>query len=88
MFVLHVGRYINLVICTIVISQKTEPFVLILGNRDGEVLDDPESFKTKEESKLGVLEVSDKQVEAVLENNTTISALKRKRRKDYIRDRL
>ncbi|MFQ5702359.1 MAG: inositol-3-phosphate synthase [Acidobacteriota bacterium] len=27
----------------------------ILGNRDGEVLDDPESFKTKEESKLGVL---------------------------------
>src|SRR5207249_6209572 len=24
----------------------------ILGNRDGEVLDDPESFKTKEESKL------------------------------------
>ncbi len=28
----------------------------ILGNRDGEVLDDPDSFKTKEESKLGVLE--------------------------------
>ena len=28
----------------------------ILGNRDGEVLDDPESFKTKEESKLGLLE--------------------------------
>ena len=28
----------------------------ILGNRDGEVLDDPQSFKTKEESKLGVLE--------------------------------
>ncbi|TMB69226.1 MAG: inositol-3-phosphate synthase [Chloroflexi bacterium] len=28
----------------------------ILGNRDGEVLDDTESFKTKEESKLGVLE--------------------------------
>ncbi len=28
----------------------------ILGNRDGEVLDDPESFKTKEASKLGVLE--------------------------------
>ena len=28
----------------------------ILGNRDGEVLDDPESFKTKEESKLGALE--------------------------------
>jgi myo-inositol-1-phosphate synthase len=28
----------------------------ILGNRDGEVLADPESFKTKEESKLGVLE--------------------------------
>ncbi len=28
----------------------------ILGNRDGEVLDDPESFKTKEESKLGVLD--------------------------------
>ncbi len=28
----------------------------ILGNRDGEVLDDPESFKSKEESKLGVLE--------------------------------
>ncbi len=28
----------------------------ILGNRDGAVLDDPESFKTKEESKLGVLE--------------------------------
>ena len=28
----------------------------ILGNRDGEVLDDPESFKTKEVSKLSVLE--------------------------------
>src|SRR5207245_3862681 len=28
----------------------------ILGNRDGEVLDDPDSFKTKEASKLGVLE--------------------------------
>jgi myo-inositol-1-phosphate synthase len=28
----------------------------ILGNRDGEVLDDPESFKTKEESKLGALD--------------------------------
>jgi len=28
----------------------------ILGNRDGEVLDDPDNFKTKEESKLGVLE--------------------------------
>lgn len=28
----------------------------ILGNRDGEVLDDPASFKTKEVSKLGVLE--------------------------------
>jgi myo-inositol-1-phosphate synthase len=28
----------------------------ILGNRDGEVLDDPLSFKTKEESKLSVLE--------------------------------
>jgi len=28
----------------------------ILGNRDGEVLDDPENFKTKEVSKLGVLE--------------------------------
>ena len=27
----------------------------ILGNRDGEVLDDPESFKTKEESKLSVI---------------------------------
>jgi myo-inositol-1-phosphate synthase len=27
----------------------------ILGNRDGEVLDDPGSFKTKEESKLSVL---------------------------------
>jgi myo-inositol-1-phosphate synthase len=27
----------------------------ILGNRDGAVLDDPDSFKTKEESKLGVL---------------------------------
>ncbi len=27
----------------------------ILGNRDGEVLDDPENFKTKETSKLGVL---------------------------------
>jgi myo-inositol-1-phosphate synthase len=27
----------------------------ILGNRDGEVLDDPESFRTKEESKLSVL---------------------------------
>jgi len=27
----------------------------ILGNRDGEVLDAPENFKTKEESKLGVL---------------------------------
>jgi myo-inositol-1-phosphate synthase len=29
----------------------------ILGNRDGVVLDDPESFKTKEESKLSALEV-------------------------------
>jgi myo-inositol-1-phosphate synthase len=28
----------------------------ILGNRDGEVLDDPGSFKTKEESKLGAIE--------------------------------
>ena len=28
----------------------------ILGNRDGEVLDDPGSFKTKEESKLSALE--------------------------------
>lgn len=28
----------------------------ILGNRDGEVLDDPDNFKTKEVSKLGVLE--------------------------------
>jgi myo-inositol-1-phosphate synthase len=28
----------------------------ILGNRDGEVLDDPENFKTKEVSKLGVLD--------------------------------
>jgi len=30
--------------------------VNILGNRDGEVLDDPENFKTKETSKLGVLD--------------------------------
>ncbi len=29
----------------------------ILGNRDGEVLDDPDSFKTKEESKLSVLDL-------------------------------
>jgi myo-inositol-1-phosphate synthase len=28
----------------------------ILGNRDGEVLEDPQAFKTKEESKLSVLE--------------------------------
>jgi myo-inositol-1-phosphate synthase len=28
----------------------------VLGNRDGEVLDDPESFKSKEVSKLGVLD--------------------------------
>jgi myo-inositol-1-phosphate synthase len=28
----------------------------ILGNRDGEVLDNPKNFKTKEESKLSVLE--------------------------------
>jgi myo-inositol-1-phosphate synthase len=28
----------------------------ILGNRDGEVLDDPENFKTKEVSKLGVID--------------------------------
>ena len=28
----------------------------ILGNRDGEVLEDPESFKTKEETKLSVLD--------------------------------
>lgn len=28
----------------------------ILGNRDGEVLDDPDAFKTKEVSKLGVLD--------------------------------
>jgi myo-inositol-1-phosphate synthase len=31
----------------------------ILGNRDGEVLDDPESFKTKEESKKSVLDYID-----------------------------
>jgi myo-inositol-1-phosphate synthase len=30
----------------------------ILGNRDGAVLDDPDNFKTKEVSKLGVLEES------------------------------
>ena len=30
----------------------------ILGNRDGEVLDDPESFRTKEESKLSALGLS------------------------------
>ena len=29
----------------------------ILGNRDGEVLDDPDAFKTKEESKLSALEM-------------------------------
>ena len=29
----------------------------ILGNRDGEVLDDPASFKSKEVSKLSVLEI-------------------------------
>ena len=28
----------------------------ILGNRDGEVLEDPGSFKTKEETKLSVLD--------------------------------
>jgi myo-inositol-1-phosphate synthase len=28
----------------------------ILGNRDGEVLEDPESFKSKEKTKLGVLD--------------------------------
>jgi len=28
----------------------------ILDNRDGEVLDDPEAFRSKEESKLSVLE--------------------------------
>jgi myo-inositol-1-phosphate synthase len=28
----------------------------ILGNRDGEILDDPDSFRTKEASKLGVLD--------------------------------
>ncbi len=28
----------------------------ILGNRDGEILDDPESFRTKETTKLGVLD--------------------------------
>ena len=28
----------------------------ILGNRDGEVLDEPQSFKTKEETKLSVLD--------------------------------
>jgi myo-inositol-1-phosphate synthase len=28
----------------------------ILGNRDGEVLEDPDSFRTKEKTKLGVLE--------------------------------
>jgi myo-inositol-1-phosphate synthase len=28
----------------------------ILGNRDGEVLDDPDSFRTKEQTKLGVLD--------------------------------
>jgi myo-inositol-1-phosphate synthase len=29
---------------------------IFLGNRDGEVLDDPENFKTKEKSKLSVLD--------------------------------
>src|SRR5678816_3847864 len=29
----------------------------ILGNRDGEVLEEPSSFRTKEESKLSVLDV-------------------------------
>ena len=28
----------------------------LLGNRDGEVLDEPENFKTEEESKLGALD--------------------------------
>lgn len=28
----------------------------ILGNRDGEVLDDPDNFKTKEVSKLSVID--------------------------------
>ena len=28
----------------------------ILGNRDGEVLDEPENFRSKEVSKLGVLD--------------------------------
>ncbi len=39
----------------------------ILGNRDGEVLDDPESFRTKERSKLGALEsILDKDDEPAL----------------------
>ena len=36
--------------------DHTDSRSAILGNRDGEVLDDPGSFKTKEESKLSVLE--------------------------------
>jgi myo-inositol-1-phosphate synthase len=38
----------------------------ILGNRDGLVLDDPDNFKTKEVSKLGVLE-------DILNQKTTLS---------------
>jgi myo-inositol-1-phosphate synthase len=34
----------------------------ILGNRDGEVLDDPESFKSKEVTKAGVLDMLQKDV--------------------------
>ena len=42
----------------------------VLGNRDGEVLDDPGSFKSKEVSKLGVLEqILDKEANPALYGN-------------------
>lgn len=42
----------------------------ILGNRDGEVLDDPDAFKTKEESKLSVLDsILDKELYPELYSN-------------------
>src|SRR5438132_5752075 len=57
----------------------------ILGNRDGEVLDDPESFKTKEESKLGVLERSEEHTSELQSHSDLVCRLlleKKKKKKN------
>ena len=46
----------------------------ILGNRDGEVLDDPESFKTKEESKKSVSTTSSSRTSIPASTRTCITS--------------